>query len=162
MLIRTPGRLAAAGVFVAAAVMTTSCSGGSSGGDNSGTQAQSTSPPPVSATSTSDCPSSITATASTPLPSNMPAPQGASTAYQYSKQGKTQVWFFAVDGGPEDLASIRDSYDKALTAKGYRIKDTDQEERSEAESEFGGPHEGTTNVRPACTGKVTVRLKLES
>lgn len=108
------------------------------------------------------CPSSITQQASTSLPSDVPAPSGAGSAYQYSKQGATQVWFYALDGGPGDLASLRDSYDDTLKGKGYDIKDTDQEENAEAESEFGGPHDGTTNFRPLCQGKVALRLKLES
>jgi len=106
------------------------------------------------------CSSDISKTASTQLPSDVPSPGGS--AYDYSNQGKTQVWFFAVDGSKDDLASLRDSYDTALTGKGYKIEGTDAEEDAEAESEFSGPHEGTTNFRPLCSGKVGVRVKLTS
>lgn len=106
------------------------------------------------------CSSDITKTASTQLPSDLPSPGGS--AYDYSNQGKTQVWFFALDGSKDDLASLRDSYDTTLTGKGYKIGDTDQEEGAEAESEFSGPHEGTTNFKALCTGKVVARIKLTS
>ena len=106
------------------------------------------------------CPSNISQTTSTPLPSDLPAPGG--TVYDYSSQGKTQVWFAAVNGSGDQLASIRDSYDTQLKGKGYSIEGTDQEEGAEAESEFKGPHEGTTNFRPLCSGKVVLRLKITS
>jgi len=109
---------------------------------------------------TAACPSTINNSVSTALPSDVPTPSG--TAYRYSKQGKTQVWFYAVDGSADQLPSLRDSYDQQLTGKGYKIEGTDQEEGAEAESEFSGAHDGTTNFRPLCTGKVTFRLKLTS
>jgi hypothetical protein len=111
---------------------------------------------------TATCPASITQTAATALPSDVPAPAGASASYQSQSQGATKFWFFAVDGSPEDLASLRDAYDNTLKGKGYDIKDTDQEEGAEAESEFEGPHDGTTQFIPLCQGKVRVRVKLES
>lgn len=106
------------------------------------------------------CPSSIGDTASTALPSDVPPPSG--NAYSYSTQGKTRVWFFAVEGSADQLASLRDSYDQQLTAKGYSIEHTDQEAGAEAEAEFKGPHEGSTNFRPLCAGKVVLRIKLTS
>jgi hypothetical protein len=109
---------------------------------------------------TSACPSNISQTASTALPSDVPSPAG--TVYDYSSQGKTQVWFAAIDGSPEQLAALRDSYDSQLTGKGYKIGGTDAENGAEAESEFSGPHDGTTNFRPLCSGKVVLRLKLTS
>jgi hypothetical protein len=109
---------------------------------------------------TAACPATINLTVSTAIPSDLPAPSG--TAYDYSNQGKTQVWFYAVSGSADQLASLRDAYDNQLTGKGYKIEGTDQESGAEAESEFSGPHEGTTNFRPLCSGKVVVRLKLTS
>lgn len=106
------------------------------------------------------CPANISKTASTQLPADVPSPGGS--AYDYSNQGKTQVWYFALDGSADQLASLRDSYNTQLTGKGYKLGDQDQEEGAEAESEFSGPHEGTTNFRPLCTGKVVLRLKLTS
>jgi hypothetical protein len=108
------------------------------------------------------CGSDITQTASTPVPSDVPAPAGASSAYQYFAQGATKVWYFAIDGAAADLASLRDSYDQTLQSKGYKIEGTDQEENAEAESEFSGAHDGTTNFRPLCKGKDVLRLKLTS
>jgi hypothetical protein len=142
-------RLMAAGALVPLVVVLAACGGGDSDADADAGSAS--------------CPSNINDKASTALPSDVPSPEGASTAFQYSKQGETQVWFFAVSGSPDDLESLRDSYDDTLKSKGYDIKDTDQEEGAEAESEFDGPHDGTTNFRPSgCEGKVTFRLKLES
>jgi len=109
---------------------------------------------------TAACPSTINQTVSTQPPSDLPAPGGS--AYDYSNQGKTQVWFFAISGSADQLPSLRDAYDQQLTGKGYKIEGTDQEEGAEAESDFNGPHEGTTNFRPLCTGKVVFRLKLTS
>jgi hypothetical protein len=106
------------------------------------------------------CPSDLSNTVSTQLPSDVPAPSG--TAYDYSNQGKTQVWFYALAGTPDQLASLRDSYNTQLTGKGYKLGNQDQEEGAEAESEFSGPHDGTTNFRPLCTGKVVMRIKLTS
>jgi hypothetical protein len=106
------------------------------------------------------CPSTISQTSSTALPSDVPTPSG--TVYDYSSQGKTQVWYFALDGTADQLPSLRDNYDTQLTGKGYKIEGKDQEEGAEAESDFSGPHEGTTNFRPLCAGKVVLRLKLTS
>jgi hypothetical protein len=106
------------------------------------------------------CPSNISTATSTALPSNVPSPGG--TAYDYSAQGKTLVWYFAIDGSADQLPSLRDGYDGKLTSAGYKIEGTDQEEGAEAESDFSGPHEGTTNFRPLCSGKVVLRLKLTS
>ena len=106
------------------------------------------------------CPSNIAQTASTPLPSDIPSPGG--TVYSYNSQGKTQFWFAAVDGGPDQLVSLRDAYNTTLTGKGYTIKGHDQEAGAEAEAEFGGAHEGTTQFIPLCSGKVRVRIKVTS
>jgi hypothetical protein len=111
---------------------------------------------------TTACGNDITQTASTQLPSDVPAPSGADSAYQYFAQGATKVWYFAIAGDPGDLVSLRDSYDQSLESKGYKIEGTDQEENAEAESEFSGAHDGTTNFRPLCEGKDVLRLKLTS
>lgn len=108
----------------------------------------------------SACPSNISTAVSTAAPGDIPSPGG--TAYSYSSQGKTKVWFYALDGTADQLATLRDSYDQQLTGKGYKIEGSDQEAGAEAESEFSGPHDGTTNFRPLCTGKVVLRLKLTS
>jgi hypothetical protein len=155
MTARLRGRFTALAVAMPLAVMLAACGGSSSGGgeddgDNEGGAANAA------------CPANISKAASTPIPSDIPAPDGASDPYQYFAQGATKVWYFALDGSPADLVSLRDSYDDALTAKGYKIKDTDNEENAEAESEFGGPHHGTTNFRPLCEGKVNFRLKVSS
>jgi hypothetical protein len=106
------------------------------------------------------CPSNISQTASTPLPSDIPSPGG--TVYDYNNQGKTQFWFVAVDGTRDQLASLRDTYNTTLTGKGYKIDHTDQETGSEAEADFSGPHEGSTQFIPLCSGKVRVRVKITS
>ena len=108
------------------------------------------------------CSSDITQTAATQPPSDIPTPSGAGSAYQYFAQGATKVWYFAIAGAPADLISLRDGYDQSLQSKGYKIEGTDQEENAEAESEFSGPHDGTTNFRPLCSGKDVFRLKLTS
>ena len=81
----------------------------------------------------SPCPAAISQTASIPLPADVPAPSG--TVYDHNNQGKTQFWFVAVDGTPDQLASLRDGYDSQLTGKGYTIGHHDQEDGAEAESE---------------------------
>jgi hypothetical protein len=108
----------------------------------------------------SACPSTLSNSVSTQLPSDLPAPNG--TAYDYSNQGKTQVWFYALNGGPDNLVSLRDAYNTQLKGKGYTIEGTDQEAGAEAEAEFKGAHDGTTNFRALCTGKVVLRLKITS
>ena len=106
------------------------------------------------------CPSNIAQSASTPLPGDVPSPGG--TVYDYNSQGKTQIWFAAVDGTPDQLASLRDAYDTKLTGQSYKIDHTDQEKGAEAEAEFSGAHDGTTQFIPLCTGKVRMRIKLTS
>ena len=106
------------------------------------------------------CPASISQTASTSLPADVPSPAG--TVYDYNSQGKTRFWFVAVDGTPDQLVSLRDGYNSQLTGKGYAIKGHDQEPGAEADAEFAGPHEGTTQFQPLCSGKVRVRIKLTS
>lgn len=140
-------RLAALAIAIPLVVGMAGCSGDSDA-DNDGQNANAA------------CPSELSNTASTQLPSDLPSPGGS--AYDYSNQGKTQVWFFALDGSKDDLASMRDTYNNTLKSKGYTLGDTDQEEDAEAEGEFSGPHDGTTNFRPLCTGKVVVRIKITS
>src|SRR4051812_17355856 len=94
-------------------------------------------------------PANMSNTASTQLPADVPSPGGS--AYDYSSQGKPQVWYFALDGSAVQLASLRDSYNTQLTGKGYKLGRQDQEAGAEAESEFSGPHDGTSNFRPLCT-----------
>ena len=147
------GRIAAPALVVPLAVLLAACGGSSSGGEGGGGEG---------GAATAACSSDISQTASTPLPSDIPAPDGASSPYNYFAQGATLVWNFALDGSAADLPSLRDSYDNTLKAKGYEIEGTDQEENAEAESEFKGPHEGTTNFRPLCEGKVNFRLKVTS
>jgi hypothetical protein len=106
------------------------------------------------------CPANITQTASTPLPSDVPSPGG--TVYDYNTQGQTKFWFAAISGTPDQLASLRDSYNSALSGKGYKIGHQDQEEGAEAESQFTGPHGGTTQFIPLCSGKVRLRIELTS
>lgn len=113
------------------------------------------------AAASSPCPSDLTASASTPVPGDVPVPDGAN-AYSYNSQGKTRIWFLALDGRGSDLTSLRDAFDNALKGKGYEIEGTDQEPGAEADSEFKGPHEGTSNFQPVCSGKVRLRLKLTS
>ena len=108
----------------------------------------------------SPCPANISQQASTTLPADVPSPGG--TVYEAQSQGKTQFWFAAIDGSPDQLESLRDAYNSTLTGKGYTIKGHDQEHGAEAETEFSGPHEGTTQFIPLCSGKVRVRIKLTS
>ena len=149
------GRFIAPALAVPLAVMLAACGGSSSGGSGADKDSE-------AGAANAACSSDISKTASTPLPSDIPAPDGAGDPYEYFAQGATKVWYFALDGSPADLPTLRDSYDNTLKAKGYKIDGTDQEENAEAESEFGGPHEGTTNFRPLCEGKVNFRLKLTS
>lgn len=106
------------------------------------------------------CPGNIATAVKKALPADVPNPGGV--AYDYASQGKTRIWYFALDGSPDSLSKIRDTYDATLTGKGYKIGDTDQEEGSEAEAEFDGPHDGTVNVRNLCKGKAVFRLTLHS
>ena len=143
------GRLVAAALLSPLVLALAAC-GGSSEGE------------PEGEGGTGACPDSISQAASTQPPDDVPAPEGADSAYDYFEQGATQVWFFALDGEAGDLVSVRDAYDDTLAGADYEIEDTDQEEGHEAESEFRGPHEGTVNVRTLCDGKVALRLKLIS
>ena len=153
MTARLRGRLLAPALAIPLAVMLAACGGSSSGGhkDKEG-----------GSLADAACPSTISQTASQALPSGVPTPDGASSPYEYFAQGATKVWNFALDGSPEDLTSLRDSYDDTLKAQGYHIEGTDQEEGFEAESDFKGAHDGTTNFRALCKGKVVFRLKLTS
>ena len=146
------GRIVASALITPLFVLLAACGGSSSGGEEPGEG--------EAGTANAACPAEISQTADTPLPSDIPAPDGAADPYDYFAQGATKVWNFAVDGSPDDLVSLRDSYDDALEGKGYEIEDTDAEEGFEAESEFKGTHEGTTNWRPLCEGKVVLRLKV--
>lgn len=155
MTARLRGRLLAPALAIPLAVTLAACGGSSSGGGDKDKEHEAT-------LADATCQADITQTASTGLPSDVPAPDGASSPYEYFVQGATKVWYFALDGSPSDLASLRDSYDDTLKAKGYEIEGTDQEENAEAESEFKGAHDGTTNFRPLCKGKVNLRVKLTS
>lgn len=155
MTARLRGRFLASALITPLFVLLAACGGSSSGGEEPGEEGE-------AGAANAACSGEISQTASTPLPSDIPAPAGASDPYDYFAQGATKVWNFAIDGSPDDLTSLRDSYDDTLEGKGYEIEDTDAEEGFEAESEFKGPHEGTTNFRPLCKGKVVLRLKVTS
>jgi hypothetical protein len=148
------GRIVASAIVTPLFVLLAACGGSSSGGEEPGEGEG------EGGVANAPCSAEIDQTASTPLPDDIPAPDGASDPYDYFAQGATKVWNFAIDGSPDDLASLRDSYDDALEGEGYEIEDTDAEEGFEAESEFKGAHEGTTNWRPLCDGKVVLRLKV--
>ena len=156
MSARLRGRFVASAVITPLFVLLAACGGSSSGGEEPGGDEG------EAGAANAACSGDISKTASTPLPSDIPLPDGASDAYEYFAQGATKVWNVALDGTPDDLSSLRDSYDDTLKGKGYEIEDTDAEEGFEAESEFKGPHEGTTNFRPLCKGKVVLRLKVSS
>ena len=145
------GRFAAVAI-VPLLALAVACGGSSSGGDQD-TDAEG---------GTGACPASIDETASPQPPKDVPTPDGADTAYAYFPQGATKVWNFALDGDAGDLAQLRDAYDQQLEDANYEIEGTDAEENAEAESDFKGPHEGTTNFRTLCDGKVVLRLKLLS
>jgi hypothetical protein len=155
MSARLRGRFIASAVITPLFVLLAACGGSSSGGEEPGEEGE-------AGAANATCPSSISETASTPLPSDIPLPDGAGDPYEYFAQGATKVWTVALDGSPDDLVSLRDSYDDALEGEGYEIEDTDAEPGFEAESEFKGPHEGTTNWHPLCKGKVVLRLKVTS
>jgi hypothetical protein len=156
MTARLRGRFVASALITPLFVLLAGCGGSSNGGgDNPRDEGE-------AGAANAACGPSITKTASTPLPSDIPLPDGAGDPYEYFAQGATKVWNLALDGTPGDLSSLRDSYDDALKGKGYEIEGTDAEEGFEAESEFRGPHEGTTNFRPLCKGKVVLRIKLSS
>jgi hypothetical protein len=148
------GRIAAPVLAVPLAVLLAACGGSSSGGESGGEG--------EGGAADAVCPTDISRTASTAIPSDIPAPAGAGDPYESFTQGATQVWYFVLDGSPSDLPSLRDSYDDTLKSKGYEIEGTDQEENAEAESEFKGAHDGTTNFHPLCQGKVNFRLKITS
>jgi hypothetical protein len=152
------GRLLTAALLSPLLAALAACGGSSSGATSGGETDGEESEAPVSAA----CPSNMSATAATQPPNDVPLPEGASKAYDYFPQGATKVWFFAIDGTADELVSLRDGYDSALSGQGYTIKDTDAEVGHEAESEFGGAHHGTTNFRVLCDGKVVFRLKLTS
>ena len=146
------GRVLAVTALMPLVVGLAAC-GGSSDGDKDADADQQ----PVGA-----CPGDISEQASTQPPADVPLPTDVDGAYEYFAQGETKVWNFALDGESGDLVQMRDDYDSQLEGKGYEIEDTDAEEGFEAESEFKGAHEGTTNFRPLCEGKVVFRLKLLS
>ena len=152
MTARNRGYLAVPAIVTSLVVLLSACGGSDKDKDADAN----------AAAATVACSSNITNTASTGLPSDVPGPSGASAPYDYFAQGATKVWYIALDGDPGDLASLRDNYDQTLQGKGYKIEGTDQEENAEAESEFSGTHDGTTNFRPLCKGKVVLRLKLTS
>jgi hypothetical protein len=134
------------------AVSLAACGGSSSGGEE----------PESEGSVPSACPTGLDTPAATQPPSDLPKPTGAGQAYDYQTQGATKFWSFALSGEASQLASLRDSYDQQLKAANYEIEGTDQEAGHEAESEFKGAHEGTTNFRMLCPGKVVFRLKLSS
>lgn len=108
------------------------------------------------------CPAGIdTATPSEQLPSDFPGLSGA-RLYRFEAQGKTRIWYATQDGGTDDIVPLRDRVVDGLKSDGYVIKDTDQEQGSEAEAEFEGKHEGTVRTRPLCKDHIEIRYKLES
>lgn len=145
------GRFAAVAIVPVFALLV-ACGGSSEGGDADADAEGSTGP----------CPAGISEAASTQPPDDIPTPEGADTAYQYGVTGATKAWFFALDGEPADLESLRDSYVEALKSAGYEIEDEDAEENAEAEAAFKGPHEGSAVFSNLCEGKVGLRLKLLS
>jgi hypothetical protein len=58
--------------------------------------------------------------------------------------------------------TTRDAIKTQLTAANYTIEGTDQEDNTEAEAEFAGPHDGRLQVIHYCLGKLRVRYILES
>lgn len=105
------------------------------------------------------CNSSYDSTAATPLPANFPTIDGTHP-YQYLTQGVTRIWFTTAPGTSSKLVSIRDSILAKLRTDGYHETEEDQEPGAEADLGFSGPHKGTAQVRPLCSGRIRVRYVL--
>jgi hypothetical protein len=117
----------------------------------------------IRAQATATCSTGYSGTAAKQPPKDFVLPTSAGrTAYADLVQGSTTYYDFALQGAPSDLGSDRDAYDSLLTSKGYTITGTDQEEGTEAESSFTGPHAGTTRWRPLCSGMDYVQIGLTS
>jgi len=71
--------------------------------------------------------------------------------------GKTERFFAAIDGETADLVAVRDAAAAALTANGYKLLATDQEDGIEAEAHLSGKHTVDLQVINLCEGKLRVR-----
>lgn len=109
----------------------------------------------------SDCPAELTAEPASAPPADLPITEGL-TVYRSDAQGSTTVFFAVADGASTELVDVRDRVTDSLEGAGYEIEGRDQEEGAEAEAEFAGPHSGTVQVRPICTGRLVIRYKLTS
>jgi len=90
---------------------------------------------------------------------DQPAAPSGTVFYAKLKQGATKAYFGYVHG--DDVVALRDSIKQQLTTAGYHIEGTDQEDNTEAEAEFGGPHGGRLQVIHYCTDYLRVRYILE-
>ncbi len=94
------------------------------------------------------------------LPLGLPTTAG-STLLNVDTQGKTTVAFVKLDGGRDDIVTVRDKVLTDLKAAGYTVEGTDQEPGYEAEAQLAGTNEGTLKVSPLCEGLLEVRYKIE-
>jgi hypothetical protein len=89
-----------------------------------------------------------------------------SSAHLYKSEGpfgKTERFYAALDGTPEDLASRRDDAQNELVEKfGFASLSTDQEEGAEAEAHLkGDKHTVDIQVTPLCEGKLRIRYTVQ-
>lgn len=155
-----------------AALALTGC-GGSSGTSAAGPSAEpSTSAAGSASASTAaqagsegiDCAKAgdLTATPATPPPSNLPLVPGGQVYLSKGPFGKTSLFFEAVKADPTNLDAVRDQAAQQLTAAGYKLVRSDQEEGSEAEATLTGPHDVAIQVIQLCQDTVRVKYTLTS
>lgn len=101
-----------------------------------------------------------TPTGSATVPAALSLPLGQKLL-RVQTQGKTAVVFASVQGGRDDILSVRESVLTSLKGQGYTVKGTDQEPGIEAEAELEGTASGTLRVKPLCTDRLEIRYKME-
>jgi hypothetical protein len=94
-------------------------------------------------------------------PADLPLPGHDDTPYAYLAEGDTHEYYYAFDGGPQDLIKLRDEYDSVLTAHGMHVHNVGGTRGALAYSSFDGPHAGKTQWRNLCAGKVRLQLRID-
>lgn len=93
------------------------------------------------------------------LPARLPTGVTDPVLYDTQKLGATTLWFGQAAGA--DVVSVRDTVAAAYERAGFAIESRDEEPPAEAEFQFtSDTEEGSVQVTPLCSGRVTVRWRL--
>lgn len=104
------------------------------------------------------CPPALSGEPKRQPPAELAFPAGAHVYVSEGPFGKTERFYATVDGGVDDLETMRDTATQALLDAGFKLLTKDAEPPIEAEGHVqGGERMVSVQVTEVCEGKLRLR-----